>query len=133
MRNSEEMQRISFDSLIDTAQIIWSNKTTVHKIAADSYSILTKVQGRKATFYSGRRATALVAGLFYLLGFRYNDVKKQNELAYKLGTTDVTIRKSYREWLINFPDLFADIIGKLAQHESLRYFILIELQAKQAD
>jgi len=133
MRNSEEMQRISFDNLVDTAQIIWSNKTTVHKIAVDSYSILTKVQGRKATFYSGRRATALVGGLFYLLGFRYNDVKKQNELAYKLGTTDVTIRKSYRDWLISFPDLFTDIIGKLAQHESLRYFILLELQAKQAD
>jgi transcription initiation factor TFIIIB Brf1 subunit/transcription initiation factor TFIIB len=132
MRDPEEMERISFDNLLDTAQIIWSNKTTVHKVAADSYSILTKVQGRKITFYSGRRAKALVGGLFYLLGFRYNDVKKQNELAYKLGTTDVTIRKSYREWLISFPDLFADIIGKLAQHESLRYFVLLELQTKAA-
>ena len=127
------MDRISLDNLLDAAQTVWSNETTVHKVAADSYSILTKIQGRKTTFYSGRRATALVGGLFYLLGFRYNDVKKQNELAYKLGTTDVTIRKSYRDWLISFPDLFTDIIGKLAQHESLRYFILLELQAKQAD
>jgi transcription initiation factor TFIIIB Brf1 subunit/transcription initiation factor TFIIB len=126
------MERISFDNLVDTAQLIWSNKTTVHKVAADSYSILTKVQGRKTTFCSGRRATALVGGLFYLLGFRYNDVKKQNELACKLGTTDVTIRKSYRKWLMDFPDLFVDIIGKLAQHESLKYFILLELQANAA-
>ena len=132
MGDSEKMERISFDNLVDTAQTIWSNKTTVHKVAADSYSILTKVQGRKTTFCSGRRASALVGGLFYLLGFRYNDVKKQNELACKLGTTDVTIRKSYREWLISFPDLFVDIIGKLAQHESLRYFVLLELQAKGA-
>ena len=126
------MDRISFDNLLDTAQIIWSNKTTVHKVAADSYSILTKVHGRKTTFYSGRRVVAVVGGLFYLLGFRYNDVKKQNEIACKLGTTDVTIRKSYREWLTSFPDLFVDIIGKLAQHESLRYFVLLELQAKAA-
>jgi transcription initiation factor TFIIIB Brf1 subunit/transcription initiation factor TFIIB len=133
MRDTEAMERISFDNLLDTAEIIWSNKITVHEVAADAYSILTKVQGRKTTFCSGRRATALVGGLFYLLGFRYNDVKKQNELACKLGTTDVTIRKSYRAWLISFPDLFADIIGKLAQHESLRYFVLLELlQAKQA-
>lgn len=127
------MERISFENLVNTAQTIWPNKTTVHNVATDSYSILTKVQSRKTTFCSGRRAKALVGGLFYLLGFRYNDVKKQNELAYKLGTTDVTIRKSYRDWLISFPDLFTDIIGKLAQHESLRYFILLELQAKQAD
>jgi transcription initiation factor TFIIIB Brf1 subunit/transcription initiation factor TFIIB len=126
------MERISFDNLVDIAQMIWSNKTTVHKVAADSYSILTKVQGRKTTFCSGRRATALVGGLFYLLGFRYNDVKKQNELACKLGTSDVTIRKSYREWLISFPDLFADVIGKLAQHESLKYFVLLELQDKSS-
>ena len=132
MGESEAMRRISFDKLLDTAQIIWSNKTTVRNVAADSYSILTKVQGRKITFYSGRRATALVGGLFYLLGFRYNDVKKQNELACKLGTTDVTIRKSYREWLISFPDLFVDVIGKLAQHESLRYFVLLEPKIKAA-
>ena len=132
MGDSEETNRISFDNLLDTAQIIWSNKATVRKVAADSYSILTKVQGRKTTFCSGRRATALVGGLFYLLGFRYNDVKKQNELARKLGTTDVTIRKSYREWLIDFPDLFVDIIGKLAQHESLKYFVLLDLQARAA-
>ena len=131
MGDSEETNRISFDNLLDTAQIIWSNKATVRKVAADSYSILTKVQGRKSTFCSGRRATALVGGLFYLLGFRYNDVKKQIELACKLGTTDVTIRKSYREWLVSFPDLFADVIGKLAQHESLRYFVLLDLKQKK--
>ena len=126
------MERISFDNLVGTAQMIWSSETTIHKVAADSYSILTKVQGRKTTFCSGRRATALVGGLFYLLGFRYNDVKKQNDIARKLGTTDVTIRKSYREWLIDFPDLFVDIIGKLAQHESLKYFVLLDLQARAA-
>jgi len=131
MGDSEEMNRISYDNLLDTAQIIWPNKATVHRVAADSYSILTKVQGRKTTFYSGRRSTALVGGLFYLLGFRYNDVKRQIELACKLGTTDVTIRKSYRQWLISFPDLFVDIIGKLAQHESLRYFVLLDLKRKR--
>jgi len=125
------MERISFENPLDTAQIIWSSKTTVHNVAADSYSILTKVQGRKTAFCSGRRATALVGGLFYLLGFRYNDVKKQIELARKLGTTEVTIRKSYREWLIGFPDLFVDVIGKLAQHESLRYFVLLDLKQKK--
>jgi hypothetical protein len=58
-------------------------------------------------------------------------VKKQIELACKIGTTDVTIRKYYRQWLISFPDLFGDVIGKLAQHESLKYFVLLDLKQKK--
>ena len=125
------MERISFDELLAEAQQVWTDKRTVVKIAKDSYGILCQVEKRKITFYSGRRARALVGGLFYLMGYRYDEVKKQNELAYKLSTTDVTIRRMYREWLTSFPDLFVDVIGKLSQDESLRYYILIDFKRSQ--
>ncbi len=122
------MDRISFDELLAAAHIVWPDKPTARKVATNAYSILNLVQKRKVSFYFGRKSRAVVGGLFYLLGFRYDCVKKQNELADKLGTTDVTIRQSYRKWLIEFPDLFDDVINKLAQEESLKYFVLIDLK-----
>ena len=58
-----------------------------------------------------------MGGLFYLLGFRYDDSKKQREIAVTLQITDVSIRSSYKRWLKEFPDLFQDVIGKLADQE----------------
>jgi hypothetical protein len=125
------IDRISFDELLAASQIIWSDKKTVEKVAKNSYSILNHVQKRKVTFYCGRKARAIVGGLFYLLGYRFDDVKKQNELADKLSTSDVTIRLSYRKWLTEFPDLFEDVIEKLAQDENLKYFVLIDLKQQR--
>ena len=125
------INRISFDELLAASQIIWSDKKTVDKVAKNSFFILNHVQKRKITFYSGRRARAIVGGLFYLLGYRFDDIKKQNELADKLSTSDVTIRMSYRKWLTEFPDLFEDVIEKLAQDENLKYFVLIDLKQQK--
>jgi transcription initiation factor TFIIIB Brf1 subunit/transcription initiation factor TFIIB len=122
------LSRVSFEELYVAAQLVWADKKTAKEIAISSHAILDQVHKRKPNFYSGRRATALVSGLFYLLSFRFDSVKKQNELASKLGTTDVTIRASYRKWLIAFPDLFVDVIGKFAQDNSLKYFVLVDLK-----
>ncbi len=89
--------------------------------------LLTSHIGGKFSFFSGRRSTWIVGGLLYLLSYRYDSVKKQNELADVLGTTDGTIRDSYRLWLKTFPDLFMDVIGKFANDEKLRYFVRIDL------
>ncbi len=126
------IDRISLDELSAAAQLVWLDKVVARKVALGSFSILNQVYKRKVTFYSGRRARGLVGGLFYLLGFRYGDVRKQNELADKLGTTDVTIRMSYRKWLVEFPDLFEDVIGMMAQDENLKYFVLIDLKQAMA-
>ncbi len=125
------MERISLEELYAAAKLVWRDSAISHKIAADAHKILSQAEKRKVTFYSGRRARGLVGGLFYLLGFRYNATKKQNELADVLGTSDVTIRVSYRKWLFEFSDLFGDVIEKMAQDESLKYFVLIDLKQKQ--
>jgi hypothetical protein len=45
------------------------------------------------------------------------------ELANRLGTTDVTVRASYRDWLETFPELFKDIVAKLSENARLRQFV----------
>ncbi len=122
------MERISFEELLAAAHLVWGDKATAEKIAVNTYSILNHVEKRKKIFYCGRKARALVGGLFYLMGYKYDNVKKQTELADKLGTSDVTIRASYRKWLVDFPDLFVDVLGKMVQDGNLKYFVLMDLR-----
>ncbi len=66
------------------------------------------------------------------MSYRYDSVKKQRELADRLGTSDVSIRTNYRQWLEEFPDLFLDVIGKFATDGSLRYYVLLNLKPRIA-
>ena len=79
-------------------------------------------------FFNGKSSKFIVGGLFYLLGFRHNAIKKQRELADRLETNDVTIRVAYRQLLKEFPDLFLDIMGKFAEDDSLRFFVFLDLK-----
>jgi len=121
------MNRITLSELLAATQLVWLNKETCRKVAQNCYEAISEAEKRKVTYCSGRKARALVAGLFYIMGYRFDCVKKQNDLANRLGTTDVTVRISYRKWLMDFPDLFRDVINKMGQDENLKYFILIDL------
>jgi hypothetical protein len=94
----------------------------------ETVQIINQTYNRKFTFFSGKSSKCLVGGLFYLLGYRHDAIKNQNELADYLGTSDVSIRVSYRKWLEAFPDLFLDVIGKFAANSALRVFVLIDLK-----
>ncbi len=118
------LKRIPHDEVAAASHNIWLNTETADKIASDAIKIINKTYTRKFSFFTGKSARSLVGGLFYLLGFRYNNVKRQKELADKLGTSDVSIRLSYRQWLETFPDLFLDVLGKLAQDKDLRSYVL---------
>jgi transcription initiation factor TFIIIB Brf1 subunit/transcription initiation factor TFIIB len=97
------------------------NPVNAEKIAADALEIITNAHKSKFAFFSGKSSRGLLGGLFYLLGFRYDAEKKQKELAEKLGTTDVTIRASYRKWLEEFPELFADVNDKITNNNNHSY------------
>jgi hypothetical protein len=108
------LNRIPFEDVRAAAYTIWADRKIADKIALETIETINKTYYRKLSFFNGRKAKSIVGGLFYLLGYKYDAVKKQNELADKLGTTDHSIRDSYRKWLETFPDLFLDVIGKLA-------------------
>jgi hypothetical protein len=122
-----KLEHLRLEEVMAAAHSIWSNQSTADKIAVDTMSIVRQTQKRKWAFYNGKSSKGLVSGLFYLLGFRYGAEKKQKYLAQRLGTTEMTVRAYYRKWLKEFPDLFLDVIGKFAQHNELRYFVLLEL------
>jgi hypothetical protein len=121
-------KRITLNEINAAAHTIWEDKSTADAIAMETYKILNKSYQRKFAFFNGRSSRFLVGGLFYLLGFRYDSEVRQIVLAGHLGTSDTTIRLSYRLWLENFPDLFVDIIGKLAVNKDVKYFVLLDLK-----
>ncbi len=125
-------RRISQEEVSIAAQLIWSDKTVANKVTSDALETINRTHKRRFVFFNGKSSKNVVGGLFYLLGYRYNDVKKQRELADQLNTTDVTIRASYRQWLKEFPDLFNDVIGKLAENKntSLHYYMHLNFNPK---
>jgi transcription initiation factor TFIIIB Brf1 subunit/transcription initiation factor TFIIB len=122
------LRRISSDEVSAVAQTVWLDRLIADTIASEASQIINQTYTRKFAFFNGKSSRCLVGGLFYLLGFRYDAIKKQNELADRLGTTDVTIRLSYRRWLETFPDLFLDVINKFAADKDLRFFVLLDLK-----
>jgi hypothetical protein len=97
------------------AHLLWPNKKIAEKITTNTVAILSQVYKRKFSFCNGKRLRCLEGGLFYLLGFMYDDPKKQREIAVALQITDVSIRLSYKRWLKEFPNLFQDVPTKLDQ------------------
>jgi transcription initiation factor TFIIIB Brf1 subunit/transcription initiation factor TFIIB len=88
---------------------VWENPDTADDIAQNALHILDLASRGNLRFFSGKTPKCLLAGLFYLLGFRFNSVKSQKEIANFLCTTEVSISNSYKQWLNEFPQLFNDI------------------------
>ncbi|MGO8805308.1 MAG: hypothetical protein ACLQO7_01710 [Candidatus Bathyarchaeia archaeon] len=122
------LSRIPVDEVSVAAHAVWFDKSIADEITWETVRIINQTYTRKFSFFSGKSSKCLVGGLFYLLGYRYDAIKKQNELADALGTSDVSIRVSYRKWLETFPDLFLDVIGKFGTNSVLRTFVLLDLK-----
>ena len=123
--SSRIFQRIPVEEVKAAAHTVWVDSEIADQIALETIQIINKTYNRKFSFFNGKKSKSLVGGLFYLLSYRYDAIKKQMELADKLGTSDVSIRISYRLWLETFPDLFMDIIGKFSMDKDLRSYILL--------
>lgn len=128
--NMSILNRVIPEEVAIAAKTIWPNQLVAKAISDETVDIIMKTHKRKFSFFNGKTSRGLVGGLFYLLGYKYDAVKNQKELADRLGTSDVTIRASYRSWLEEFPDLFQDVLGKLAQDQNLRWYILIDYRKK---
>jgi transcription initiation factor TFIIIB Brf1 subunit/transcription initiation factor TFIIB len=122
--------RISAEEIKIAARTVWHNQRVANAISEEAVDIMMKTHKRKFSFFTGKTSRGLVGGLFYLLGYKYDAAKNQKELADRLGTSDVTIRASYRNWLEEFPDLFQDVVSKLAQDQNLRWYVLIDYRKK---
>lgn len=128
MKRLSLLRRIPLDEISFAAHAVWYDKSIADTVTSETMQILNQTYARKFVFFNGKSSKSIVGGLFYLLSYRYDAIKKQNELADQLGTTDVSIRVSYRKWLETFPDLFLDVIAKFAAISALRSFVLLDLK-----
>ncbi len=124
------LNRILPEEVTIAARTIWPNPAVANAIGQETTDIIMKTQKRKLHFFAGKTSRGLVGGLFYLLGYKHNAVKNQKELADRLGASDVTIRASYRSWLEEFPDLFQDIVAKLAKDQNLRWYVVMDYRRR---
>jgi hypothetical protein len=125
------LRRIPAEEVQAAASLIWPDKSVADKIALNAVEIISQTYARDFSFFNGKTAKNLVGGLFFILGFRYGHHVKQRVLADILGTSDVTVRASYKSWLRTYPNQFLDVIGQLAQNNAFRYYVLAELNLIQ--
>ncbi len=85
------------------AQKTWQDQQSVARsMASEALNAIYETYQTNPAFFSGRSAKGIVGGLFYLLGHCDGNVKTQKEIARSLGTTEMTIRASYRTWMKPF-------------------------------
>lgn len=98
---------------MSAARSIWVSQETADAIGANALQILAKASMNNLRFFNGKASRSLLGGLFYLLGFRFKAEMTQTEIAYQLGISEVSVRKSYKDWFDEFPYFFTDLATKL--------------------
>jgi hypothetical protein len=101
--------RIHSEKITSAARMVWLNQKIADDIASSALQILFKASKQNLRFFCGKSPKCILGGLFYILGFRFNSKITQREIADLLCTTEDSIRKSYKKWLIEFPQFFIDI------------------------
>jgi transcription initiation factor TFIIIB Brf1 subunit/transcription initiation factor TFIIB len=108
------LERISPNNLSTFAERIWHNQLWIaQNISLEAFQIIEQAYQKQPSFFGGKTIKGIVGGLFYLLGFRHDGIRSQKEIGQCVGTTEMTIRCSYRNWLSNFPEIFPDINEKM--------------------
>ena len=101
--------RIHCEAITTAARAVWENQEIADDIASNALHILDLSSWTNLRFFSGKPTKCILGGLFYILGFRFNAVKTQKEIADFLCTTEFSVSSSYKNWLKEFPQFFTDI------------------------
>jgi hypothetical protein len=110
------MSLIRHLSLVDALTAAYQICDDMHvaiKMVVHAGAIIKKAHEIDSRFFNGKTTRATIGGLFYLLGFRFYTNAHQKKIAYVLGTSDTSIRESYRRWLKTFPNTFSDVAERL--------------------
>ena len=100
--------RIHCEAITTAAKAVWENQEIADDIASNALHILDLASRTNLRFFSGKPPKCILGSLFYILGYRFNSVKTQKEIANFLFTTECSVSKSYKNWLNEFPQLFTD-------------------------
>ncbi len=115
--------RISGKKVHLAAIAVWGNAYVAARIGREAEMIIGETFSMNHFFFNGKSFRRIICGLFFLLGYKHDAAMSEREIADGLGTSEVTVRRSYREWLDTFPELFKHILPKLAENVLLRPFV----------
>lgn len=106
---SDPPKRLSNERVLVAAVAVWQNQLSMATdVSTRASKIIQKAYETAPTFFSGRSEKGILSGLFYQLALNTVNMKTQQEIASALGTTEMTIRASFHDWLKCFPDLFKE-------------------------
>jgi hypothetical protein len=116
------LTRITCEKIEVAARAVWVNQETADAIASNALQLMAQASSANLKFFNAKKPKCILSGLFYILGFRFSAVKTQREIADLLCTTEVSVRKSYKSWLSEFPQFFTDIRFKMSENRQFDYY-----------
>lgn len=108
------LTRKPHETTVLAARAVWVNQETADAIATNAVQVLVQASKANPRFFYGKTSKCVLGGLFYLLGYMFNAARTQREIADLLCTTEVSVRKLYKSWLNEFPQLFTDVSVKIS-------------------
>jgi hypothetical protein len=98
-RETRILDRIGKEEIIVLTRKIWQGQNKIAtEIGLETLVVIREKYEADPTFFSGKSAKRILAGLFYLLGQRYRNARTQRQIAIGLGATEVTVATSCHEW-----------------------------------
>ena len=103
------LRRLSHAQALFWANETWEGQGQVAKgMASKAMTLVLRAYEKNPAFFGNKSRKWILGGLFYLLGQRSGAAKTQKQIARSLGTTEMTIRASCREWLTQFPEFWSE-------------------------
>jgi len=86
-------------------------KSMIHNISIEMIKCINYADQKNRIFFCGKQHKPILAGLLYLIGFKYGKRITQRLISGQLEwyPTETTIRRSYMQWLQMFPELFPNL------------------------
>ena len=116
------LTRITCEKTEEAARAVWVNQETADTRTSNALQIMAQASRANIKFFNAKKSKCILSGLFYILGFRFRTVKTQREIADLLCTTEVSVRKSYKSWLNEFPQFFTDVRFKTSENRQADYY-----------
>jgi transcription initiation factor TFIIIB Brf1 subunit/transcription initiation factor TFIIB len=109
--NDDDLRRLTLIDVLNYASKVWKGQELLAKTAAsEAVRIIREAHEKVPSFFWDKSRKWLLGGLFYLIGKKMNVPKTQKQIAKCLDTDEITIRDSYREWLVHFPEFWPETV-----------------------
>jgi hypothetical protein len=115
------LRRLDRADILSYASDLWRAQGSIAQaIASETVRIIHLAYTKAPSFFEDKNRKWILGGLFYLLGRRMSAGKTQKQIARCLGTSEMTIRKSYKKWLGSFPEFWPEATMHLQEGHDKR-------------